>query len=423
MSNSPSLPPRWLWFLALTACEAAPQEGSGDTAVDATTDAPSLSTTCEQIGCPEGPPPVCDAERAASFVTTQVCEDRGDGPKCHPRTDTVACEPERTHLCLERECREAPRDVCGWTASERTSIFKTFAFADMGEVIDPTTMERSDSCCRDFDGDGTLDSGWSDSLRTLEPLVGNVNAALAENIVQGHGLLVFDVYDLDIAPGVPHTAPIDDPYVELVGYFAVYAGGSPGKAADGTSEFHVQNTSFRRGTWRPVLSAVGSIEGGRFRSLSATGAILFRGGSFYLELPLNDLEIEGDVTVADNGGLVFSGPHPLGATLSAYIDRADLLHAINLDVSDSCTCRSAAEDGAPLDPARGACHPPADPSCIDPIDFCAVLHSSLCDPFIQSFPPDFDADGDGRKESFTLGMFFETAPTRFVARTDCAAAQ
>lgn len=415
MSSSPSLPPRWLWFVALTACEAAPNEGAADTTRDATTDAPSLSTTCEQIGCPEGPPPVCDAERAASFVTTQVCEDRGDGPKCHPRTDAVACDPERTHLCLERECREAPRNGCGWQPSEHTSIIKKFAFADMGEVIDPTTMERTDSCCRDFDGDGTMDNGWSDSVRALQPLIGDANQLYADQIRRGNGLIILDTRELD-----DPVAPLNDDYVEIVGYFGTYAGGSPGLAGDGNSLFHIQGSSFQRGTWRPVLSAVGAIEGGHFRSSSARFSAILKGTSFYLEVPIRDARFEGDVTVGDHGELLFAGPHAQGAALSGYLERSELYRAINLDLANQCTCRSVAPDGAPLDPVTGRCNPPADPSCVDPIDFCAALHGILCEPFIHTIPPDFDADGDGAADSFTVGMFFETAPTQYRPHPSCA---
>ena len=374
-----------------------------DSAIDTTTadttpadtrpseELPETQLYCEPNPCAEVPTAGCSRDRTAAVEVTASCAEGADGPLCSYAPGPLElCE---LGPCVLGACIDMT-DRCDWPYTERISYVTEIRF--QGEP----------ACCHDFDGDGVVDNAFGTLMAQLAPAIGSFDDWMTANIDGHHMNLLFDIMGLD----EPLTDPIDDPSIDVIGYESNFDNVVFVDPKTGLSSVKLKLLSFLDEIdWIPRNHAVGRIDQGHISVRDGRLGFVFFLNDQVVELLVEDMHFEGDLSLGPNGkGFAIDGDGGRGARLWGRVTRDSFLTAMNGEFQWNCCTAFAVEDGeAPLNLAENRCNTPVS-SCEETPGLCTALADpDTCNLLFTLLAPDLDADGDGTKESMSLGFHFK----------------
>ncbi|MGM0574371.1 MAG: hypothetical protein ACQEXJ_01375 [Myxococcota bacterium] len=354
---------------------------------------------CDPNPCTAPPADGCNADESAilTYDAEGTCTPDGDSYSCDYGETSTDCEG--TTVCTVSggtpECVEPQGPPTEFAAE--SAFVSSLSFPAEGE-----------ECCFDFDDDGEVDNGIGGLLDSLAPLVGedlDVNGLLAEQIEEGTIAILFE--------GAGYA---DDPMDFFMnGYFGTALTDWTANSA-GEGEFEVDPASFDA-SGAPLISFPAQDDGGVLTTEESVFAlsIPISDFGFTLNLTIQNAIIEGDVSVAGNGGLEVSN-----GKLGGLVPMSQLAAALN-DVADGCTCLNidgpafelAAEDKLGCTAAAKAATPECEAA---DGDICTGIGDNLgiaCTA-IGVLKPDIDTDDTGKADHFSVGLQFEAVAATLV---------
>jgi len=360
-----------------------------------------VAVLCQPNPCTTPPPSGCSVDRGAETTYAAV----GD---CTVVSGAEQCDyaPGPCTLCsggpcLLGACFDLGGDRCAWPYTDRVSYISEIRF--QGEP----------ACCHDFDGDAQVDNHLGTYLAQIAPVIGDWDDYLANEISGNHNMnLLLDFMGLD----EPLTDPINDPFVDVIGYEANFDGEVFVEPATGNAELMLKMLSFiTEESFMPRDRAVARIDQGHITASDGRLAIVnFGFDDAKVELLIEDMHFEGDVSVGPNGrGLVLDGDGGRGARLWGRVARKSLLDWMNAEFHWGCCTVYAEEDHRyPLDPATATCNTAVTP-CSEEAGLCAALTDpDTCESLMALLDLDIDSDGDGENDAMSVGLHFKATSAR-----------
>ena len=302
-------------------------------------------------------------------------------------------------------------DSCAWPSSDPGCPMTAFG---PGAFFNTLKIVRDDTCCRDFDGDGTDDNYIGRNVvGLLETATGqdfDANTTAAINAGALVYLLEFanwsnERWDAMLDVTVLTGADSDTDFAPNL---------------MGTGQFLASGDSYDPVTDDPKWSFQRAEV--RDRRLVATGGNIrldFPGLSDAVDLELVDVQIEADVEPGADlqGG---GGATLLNGELSGVLLRDQLFGSLN-DVARACPCigtpiLSKNDNGSyscVLTQAQAqACEPSPSSTCrsIGSMAICQGILPGL------SRQVDVDVDGDGKEDGYSFGARFSTVPAEITGR-------
>ena len=376
-------------------------ENTGDGPTDAATTEPEPVPTnpCDPNPCTVAPAAICnDAGAVVTYDADGTCTVINDEASCEYASTEATCEGEE--FCAAGAC-VAPGLPEDYVFSSDASVITTLGLAE----DDPATPDVDEGdCCFDFNGDGEADNGLGGLLASLGSFLGDslgdegVNGLIQEQIDDGTLTILFEQVGLDSAD--------DDEQLTLNGFFGAMEG-------DG---YTVDASSFIEGTSTPYISfGNGAINGGVLTAGPSLFSVTIPLGEFGFDIALDaaDTQIQSDVTAGDMGGLnwtngILGGVVPMQQLVDALNGLGASCECLGLDGGDMLELK--AEDKLGCTPALSG----ATPACTEEADgsLCVGIadNKGLVCTAIGIIKPDIDTDLSGKKDSFSLGLFFEGAP-------------
>ncbi|HRE02337.1 MAG TPA: hypothetical protein PLV68_13625, partial [Ilumatobacteraceae bacterium] len=265
-------------------------------------------------------------------------------------------------------------------------------------------------CCFDFNDDGVVDNKLGDILSlTIVRGQFNVNTTLEEQISEGGLVLLLETKNV--------TDVATSSNVTINGFYGADADADPSNNASGTASFVVNPSSFAPNTMSPVISFTG---GAIASSTLNAGPSIFRlsipllGAS--LDLAINGTRFESPVAAGPAGadkGLAMGGED--GGKLGGYVAMRDFATAFNTYLDAECGCIAKTDESKPfvsvttgaaaeslsLNIKNGAACTGEDESTCKSVADALGTFGAILAGFLT---PDIDANGDGVKESLSIGV-------------------
>ena len=387
-----------------TDSDTTAEETENDTTQDTDTVDP-----CDPNPC-TGKAATCSADGQLVTYSGGTCA----AGECSYTENKTACDGGE--VCLDGACI-AGGDACTYDFDQRVSYVTSIAVGNQG---------ASDTCCFDFDNDGTKDNSLGDLLKTAGGLLGlDINATISEQIASGGLTLLLET------KGVEDVTT--DSSVDVFGFYGEDADADTANNAAGTSHFTVNPSSFQTGTASPLIGFQGAtIASGTL----AAGPDLFRLSlpvvGAQLDLTVSLTKLETKVAVGPNGsGLTMGGETELGGMLGGVIKKTDLYAALNAYVG-TCTCVTFND---PNDTALigddGKCNAANTSACGDNDGEACKQLPSLCSTLLAFIQPDVDTacwdsgsynagDCSGTKDAISVGVWVKATSGAIDGVLECA---
>lgn len=419
------------------ACGDDGDSGTTDTAPDTTADSGTPETTpettpeettpeettpeevtptdpCDPNPCTTAPAAECVDGQVVTYEAPGTCTADGDQADCEYTGTGTACGDGE--VCSGGAC-VAAGDACSYAFDERVSYVTHIAVGNQGD---------DDTCCFDFNGDGTEDNALGDLLKTAGALLQlDLNGTIREQIETGSLTLLLETVGVDDVS--------NDDSLDINGFYGEDGDGDLSNNASGMSTFSVDPSSFQSGTANPIIGfANAAISGG---NLSA-GPDLFQLSvpivGAQLDVAVTATKLETDVALGPNGsGLSMGSGSELGGRLGGVIKRDDLYSALNAFVL-TCTCIEYTDPAdTMLIGADGQCNAVKPGTCDANVDgeACAQL-PPLCGTLLAFIDSDVDtaciesgeyveADCDGENDAISIGVFIKATSGTINGVLDC----
>lgn len=386
---------------------------TGDTGPDATTDTDATADTdatvdtevvvvdpCDPNPCKNPPATACNTAGTATvtYKAEGTCTANGTAAACAYAEDvTTPCGTDMK--CAQGKCVEVVTEIT-YTFDEAASYITKLGIAD-------------DTCCFDFNDDGKMDNGLAALLGLLGQFLGDtdVNALLQEQIDSGTITLLLENKGLTDAANQATG-------LSLNGFFGTAETETAVNVA-GNGTFLASRSSFIEGTQTPLISMAAKIAAGTLTAgpalfqLTIPLGSLLDGADTSLDLTIQNTQVMADVVVGANGkGLTMTN-----GKLGGVVPVEQFAVALNQLTAD-CTCLGAGGDIIQVvttDPKKlklgcTAAFNAATPTCVEADgSICTALgdNKSLVCPALGILPFDQDADGDGQKDSISVGITLE----------------
>jgi len=375
----------FIFGISLSACsdDAGAKNPQGDAGADAETlsDIVENDANAQDTESPDFPE---DTTEDADAAAQDAAEDGSAPDDLQPDAGHQGC----THPAdPQADC--APEDFGDWGPASFINHFQ---------------IEKSGSCCADFNDDGTDDSAMGNLINALSAVIGvSFNDVIATQIRNGGLVLLLEYAYL--------SDPQNDPALQLNLVFGADTDENFTPNLNGTGDFYVKQDSLDEDGHPRSDFPTARVEQGRLSVAEASAAIL---------LPLNlDATLMGEVQVerlslqADMqpdadlsaGGRVTLSNGRLGGAVSL----SDFFGTLN-KMASTCDCIRSQPLFIEESPNRFACARPLQSECeLSPDPLCTALSvRQQCDLIAEavSNQKDVDLDGDGLNDALSFGATF-----------------
>jgi hypothetical protein len=359
-----------------------------------------VTDPCDPNPCNNPPATSCTADglSTVTYVAVGTCAANGTAAACTYAEDaTTACGADMK--CAQGKCVETVTEIT-YEFDEAASYVSKLGIAD-------------DTCCFDFDEDGKMDNGLAALLGLLGQFLGDtdVNTLLQEQIDSGTITLLLENDGLSDAVNQATG-------LKLNGFFGTAETDLATNVA-GNGMFMASRSSFIEGTQTPLISMDAVIAAGVLTAgpslfqLTIPLGDLLEGAETSLDLTIENTRVMSDVSIGANGkGLTMAN-----GKLGGVVPVSQFATALNQLTAD-CACLGAGGDIIQVvstDPKKlklgcTAGFNAATPTCTEADGtICSALgeNKSLVCPALGILPFDQDADGDGQKDSISVGITLE----------------
>lgn len=316
-------------------------------------------------------------------------------------TADVVADEEKDEMMFP----DVPKDPCAYPSNDPTCPSDEKLLGP-GSYLTSLTILEDKTCCRDFDNDGNIDNViGGDLLKLAKQFAGlDVNANVQAEISAGRLVYLLEYRNWDNASF--------DPMMNMGFVTGIDNDADFSDNAAGTGTFIVDPLSFDLAGIPNWNFGMANVNNSAISGKNGTLDITFPGLIDSVQLSLVDVQINAQVEPGANltqGGTV----QLTQGTLSGALVRDTLFESMN-DVSTTCPClgnkamfekRGNGSYACTLTAADETACMSASQDCknISVRQICSTL--SIISPSV-----DVDSDGDGTKDSYSVGATFETVP-------------
>lgn len=375
--------------IGLSACsgDAGAKDPQGDAGADVDTLADSVEhdTRAGDTTSPEPPEDAADDTAADTDPSPQDAADDSSAPgELLPDAGHQGC----THPA-DPQAGCAPEDFGDWGPASFINHFQ---------------IEKSGSCCADFNDDGTDDSAMGNLIHALSAVIGvPFNDVIATQIRNGGLVLLLEYAYL--------SDPQNDPALQLSLVFGADTDDYFTPNLNGTGDFYVKRESLDEDGQVRSDFPTASVEQGRLSAAEASAAILLPlnlDATLMGEVQIERLSMQADVLPDADlraGGRVTLENGRLGGAVSL----GDFFATIN-KMASTCDCIRSQPLFIEESPNRWACVRPIEHECeLSPDPLCAGLSvRQQCELIAEAVTnqKDVDLDGDGLDDALSFGATF-----------------
>ena len=297
------------------------------------------------------------------------------------------------------EPTEAPPTCADATPPERCAVDPANQVWAPASIVDSLAIEGTD-CCFDFDGDGEPNNTLGGIISLIPN--GNVNEGIQGSIDDG------DIAILLEHQGLEDLTADEDFTINF--WLGVHPTIPPTFDPTGIHELAIDPASIDEGAQPQAYVPEATLAASALTAGPGTVKLSINLVGAPIDLTLTGARVEAEVDEEASdlaaGAVALIGPHEGRATLGGMVHLHDLFAGLNTYVAGSCQCLGIEGDLISYDDTQipGTCAVASDTSSCD--SGCSQIYSFCGTIADGGLLADIDTDGDGEKDSATIGASF-----------------
>jgi hypothetical protein len=391
-----------LLFAGPVACSDDGSGGGGGESQD-TGITEDVSGGAEDTDTPDANTNTPDAGEDTSSEPNDAGTDAADSSGGSDVADTGGGEDTGSATAGHSGCTHPAQDDAGCAAED-------FGDHGPGTFLNEFRIEGGGVCCRDFDGDQTVDSALGDLIGSISGIlqINDFNEdIIAPQVASGDIVFLFEyAYWSD---------PVEDPALEFNLMFGQDTDADFAPNMAGTGDFLINPTSLDSNGDPKSSFPSASVSNGHLRVPSGSAPLVLPVGTDLVETRVDDLRIDADV-VGGTADLHTSGRVELtDGEISGVVTLEQMFSSLNT-VAASCGCFSTTAVFVESSPDSWTCEATqADKTaCSGVSSMCETLSTPTGDGFVNcgsianliSDAADVNLDDDAPEEALSLGATF-----------------